>query len=123
MENGKRFVKHRFMRAAATFKSKFKPAVGVIDYKRFEKTKTFQIMKEMAEKKGIMVSVNPRSECRKDRLYIPVSTVLCLEHDHDAGSITGVELLRKIKNIVDEYDRVRILDNAKIEQVRVSKVI
>ena len=117
VKNGQRFMKHRVMRAAAAFKSKFKPPVGTIDYKRFEKTKTFQIMKEMAEKRGIVVSANPRSQCRNDRLYVSTSTILCLQHDYDAGKIVGMELLHRIKHMIDEYDRVRILDNAKVGHV------
>jgi len=120
VENGQRFVKHRYMRAMAAFKSKFKPPIGVIDYKRFEKTKIFQIMKEMAEKRGIKVSVNPRSACRRDRLHIPVSTILCLEHDYTTDKIKGMELLHDIGQILDKYNDSRLLDNARIEQVRVS---
>jgi hypothetical protein len=123
VKNGQRFVKYRYMRAATTFRSQFRPPVGAIDYKRFEETKTFQVMKEMSEKRGIKVSVNPRSQCRNDRLCVPTSSILCMQHDFDVGRINGMELLHKIKHILDEYSIVKILDNAKINYIGMSKVI
>jgi len=120
VENGQRFVKHRFMRAAARFKSHFKPAVGVIDYKRFESTKAFQIIKEMGVKRGIKVSMNPRSNGKRGYMYVPTSSILCLNHDHTEGRITRMELLHSIGSIFNEYERSKLLDNARIEQVRMS---
>jgi len=114
VKNGQRFVKYRYMRAAASFRSNFRPPVGAINYRLFEETKAFQIIKEMGEKRGIKVSLNPRSQCRNDRLCVHTSSILCLQHDYDMGKINGMELLHKIKKFLDDYEREKSVDRANI---------